>query len=116
MVAIADKFKPGQSWQLVSENIMGPRLLCVGDVECPSLSRNWKTGVITGDEFRALLAQTGWEYAFEGDCDELPRASGSLGTICMGKTVVDGFNIRVYMNGTLSDLGDRSVSISMDGV
>ena len=72
IIAIADKFHPDSSWELVSERVEPPRIACLNDVACPSLHRMWRTEhALSYDELKRFVQQSGLDMTIEGDC--LPK-------------------------------------------
>ena len=112
IVGVADQFKPDPSWQLKSEAIEPPRTFC-GDVECPSVFRSWATnGVIGRDKLQAQLMESGLNFKITGDCILKPNVYGGGLPLCMASGVIDGYIIKVTVNGSNSP-GSSSVGLNV---
>lgn len=42
IIAAADRFSPGEGWELAFSRATPPRFACLGDVACPSVTRSWQ--------------------------------------------------------------------------
>src|SRR5690606_33894070 len=68
--AIADKFQPGESWTLVNERIEPPRMVCLGDVACPSISRTWNSQEMISREQYTKMIPKEYNVKITGNCPE----------------------------------------------
>lgn len=69
ILSVADEFKPDSSWRLAQEQVEPPRLLCIGSMSCPGVSRTWERDTpMTKDELLSYLPDSWRSYA------EAPRA------------------------------------------
>ncbi len=105
ILAVADQFQPDPSWQLVSERVEAPRKTCI-DIECPSVSRRWRTGAsLTRDEFATLLKETGWDFEIEGSCKVDPSDRSDYTALCSATGIIN--NYRVTLTVRSSDMGNE---------
>ncbi len=93
--AVADKFHPPSAWTLVDEQVEPPRMVCLGDVPCPQVTRTWKgDSEISYGDLKKMLADAGWDFAIQGDCTLSDNASGNV-SLCHASGNVDGFGVYV---------------------
>ncbi len=92
----ANKLQPSPDWQLVSQQVQGPSLLCIGDVACPSLARQWRGPAdLSTDAFTSLIASSGWQLTLERDCE--PRQNGpDAFRSCSAYGRADGYEAQLY--------------------
>jgi hypothetical protein len=115
IVAVADQFKTDPSWDLSSERVEPPRNFCI-DIECPSLSRQWKTdSILSKEELREYLKMSGWDFNIEGDCLVDKNISGTAITLCSASGVVNGYKVTVYISGS-STPDSEGIGLSVDGI
>src|SRR5687767_12298341 len=68
-LAVADQLQVPASWVRVSESVEPPRVVCLGDNPCPSVSRQWQVSRdLSVAEMRSLAERAGWEVSFDGSC------------------------------------------------
>ncbi len=110
ILSVADQFKPGDSWKLTEESVEPPRIMCAGDVACPSVLRRWsRDKPLTYDELRSLMEATGWEYSIRGVCDpsNLDRYTCSV----TAKDYSAAMSIYVWLQVDSSSHGQISIDI-----
>lgn len=103
IVAVADQLQVDPSWKLETESIRPPQSFCV-DVECPSVSRNWKVSEpLIRKDLENLLEASGWNFQIEETCipdTTMPQQpSGS----CSAKGIVGNYNVTLgitYFNNS----------------
>lgn len=70
ILSVADEFKPDSSWKLTEERVEPPRIMCAGDIACPSVFRKWvRKQPISIDELQSIMRATGWRYFEKGKCE-----------------------------------------------
>lgn len=112
ILAVADQFQPGESWELVSERVEPPRLACIGSVSCPSIHKVWRSGtVVTQDELARSVAKLG--LFIEGDC-KVDRGHFNGSTVCSAKGRKQGLNVEVVVDGSAYDTDDNKVILYVD--
>lgn len=112
---VANQFKPNGEWALTTKRVTPPQFHCLGGTRCPSLHRSWKTGtILTKEEIWRVVRLSGWDFPIEGDCEPSPLASGSPGSVCFAKGVVDGFDVNVTVFGTYGEDDKAGVSLSVE--
>lgn len=106
ILAVADKFQPGASWEMTSETIKPPKIIC-GDVAvpCPMVTRIWKNKdnpEMTYDQFAALLELAGWSFKVDGrDCKQAFGSQNKPAKLCEATGVKDGFYVDIsYTSAT----------------
>lgn len=117
IVSVADKFKPDASWEKVADQVEPPRIVCLGDISCPSVHWSWKTQhSISSIELTALLKSAGWDsFKVTGDC--VPNKGALSGmTVCEARGSVNGFNVLLSARGTLYEADDNIVSLFIDDI
>lgn len=112
IVAVADQFQPPTNWELTDERIVPPAFMCL-EANCPSVHRSWKTdGILTKEQFHAVLNNSGWDFTIVGECTLNPNVSGSI-PLCSAEGV-DG-QYRVSTTAWGSDRpGDSRFILSID--
>lgn len=109
IIAVADQFKPDDSWTLDSEGLTPPKLLCfAGSGHCPHISRTWKTPqAIDYDQLQSILSKSGWS--------EVKIDSPN----CYHKDNANSYSLPCYASGTIDGSikgqpGKYYVSVSTD--
>ncbi len=70
ILSVADQFKPDKSWKLTEERVEPPRIICAGDIACPSVARWWiHEKPLSLGELRSIMDSTGWRYSIKGNCE-----------------------------------------------
>lgn len=111
--AVANQLKPGRDWILTQEHIETPKSFC-GDVECPSVYRQWKTDhPLTKDELSSLLSRTGWNFEIKNSCSLDPYATGNYLTFCSAQGVSGEYRIIVSISGS-NPPGESWVSLNVN--
>lgn len=99
IVATADQFKVPTSWELTSERVKNPRIICLmGD--CSSLSRVWEyDDPLTNENLLLMLQEAGWAYTFEDDrCRTMgTNQETDLSYICVVNIVATDFDGSIYI-------------------
>lgn len=94
IVAAADQFRIPQDWVVLSQQVQGPDLVCLGGVACPSLARRWRApNDMTTPDISKVIASSGWNLNLEHDCGARPGVSFRL---CKAVAQVDGYSARLY--------------------
>lgn len=96
IVAVADKFQPGPGWVMESEQIEPPRIICLGDVACPSVTRTWRLDEKLDEENFASLMKI---YGSQGSPRLVDCSFRQIndGRICSVDTSVEGYIVQVYV-------------------
>jgi hypothetical protein len=111
--ATANQFKPSKDWVLVNSQVVAPKSFC-GDVECPSVSKQWKTDhLLSKDEFSALLKQSKWDFPISGECLPRANASGSGVVLCSAEGVVDSYYISISISSSDYSLKEGELGLSV---
>ena len=116
ITAVADQLKPDADWGQAKSSVNPPRLLCLGDVTCPYLSRSWTIQKpLSGADFISQVKQSGWTFKTEYDCgaDNILN-SGSPGTICEARGTKDGYDFIVSLSGTSDKPQERNITLSLE--
>lgn len=112
--AIANEFQPGDSWQLESERITPPRLICL-QADCGEVSKSWELEEnITTEDFVSILERSGWgDMIPDGiKCDTKSNVTSSGGqTMCEASGLRGGYNVEVRATGNYGNNLNASVSI-----
>lgn len=104
--AVANQFQPGDGWQLESEVIRPPRLICL-QADCGEMTRTWKLEKnITTEEFMAVLKKSGWDDMASNDttCRTRSNVTSSTGqTMCDASGSRDDYRIKIAARGNHAD-------------
>lgn len=113
ILKIADQFKPDSSWELVSERIEPPRLLCI-DVSCPSISRTWKTNEpITRENLEHQLKISNLSLTIqEADCTPQYNPYGGV-PYCSAEGIINDMRVRIYASASLHNKNDNRILLSI---
>jgi hypothetical protein len=99
IVAVADQFQAPTSWQLVSENIRGPRISCWDGGGCPYVHRVWEYDALTYNQLEELLRRTDWRYSSDDRCKTMGTNDESqLSSVCVIELSADNFEGSIYIN------------------
>lgn len=105
ITAAADKFRTPPGWELQSETVESPRLLCrLVTSPCPSIERVWEAVDRSDVEMLAALLAAGGAQDIRADSKCLDPEEGA-GDLCSAQGSVDGFTAAF----TLRAGGDGSV-------
>jgi hypothetical protein len=115
----ADQLRVPGTWELVSQHVQPPRLICLGGDACPSLSRRWNVPTrMTTEELDLLVAASGWALAFTDPLAAspgsacAPRPNGSSGTTsCSATGHVDGYSASLYYTSRSDDPAQTELSL-----
>lgn len=111
----ANQLKSDDTWTLTAEHIEPPRNVCIGDNACPSVFKSWKVNhVITSDEFRDILSQSGWNFPVEGMCDIATGGNGAGTTICSAQGRTDEYVVNLSINGAADHPNESTVVLSLE--
>lgn len=109
ILAVADRFQPPSSWQLVSDDVYPPKIVCGDiDIQCPQVIRGWRSSSTPGaNEFHELLEAAGWEFPIAG--------VDSTGTACLHECVAegvsDGYEVTIYYMPPQNGQSDYRISM-----
>jgi hypothetical protein len=82
LLSRVDHFSIPPGWIQTDDIVRPERFLCMSTNPCPSISRRWSAGEdLTFDEFKAVVAGTGFEMKTEGTCQRRAEAIGPT-TVC----------------------------------
>lgn len=85
----------GDGWDLVSERVTPPQVLCLGGSPCPSLARTWEVPeVLSRTEFESLARETSSSLVVEGDCLADPAREGWQ-SLCSATGTVGGYRMSI---------------------
>lgn len=73
-MAAADSLHIPADWQKVSEKVEPPRMMCLGGVSCPSLSRSYETSNIedSKSELEMTIPDSARGIKYDGPCGRNP--------------------------------------------
>ena len=102
--AAANRINPPKNWSLVSEQVEPPRVVCLGAMSCPSISKTWMTkDTPPSDSLRTLLKDAQLYSDQNNDCTLDSQSSGTNIEMCKNRINTDKLNGEVFINySTLS--------------
>ena len=101
ILSVADQFKPGDSWKLTEERVEPPRIMCAGDIPCPSIVRWWiRDKLLSIEEFRSIMDSTGWQYSIKGNCE--PSLQDRYLCYADAHTELSGSNASIYVSSRIN--------------
>lgn len=114
--AVANQLKVQNGWIQVTNQVTPPRNLCLGDTQCPSLHRSWKTKAnLTKDDFHSILTDSNWTFNVEGDCEPSQNITSSGGqTLCSAEGVKEGYSIKIVVSGDYGNNTNGHLSLFIE--
>lgn len=115
ILAVADKFRPDQSWIMKKETIRPPKIVCESvDIVCPEVTRYWESKDDKGlsyEQFADLLKSAGWNFTIHGrNCEPDQGNEAPLVYLCEASGTIGGFYIdATYIKG----IGDEKPHIDL---
>lgn len=111
ITATADQFQPQAGWELANERVEPPRLICLGDVPCPSLQRRWQTSTPVTPADPASAARH-WDLTLPDRCDPDPDTYGPQ-TICEATGTTGDYTVRVWVTVDVTTDAPHVVTLSL---
>ncbi|WP_104523577.1 hypothetical protein [Blastococcus atacamensis] len=109
----ADRLAVPGSWDLEGDRVTPPRLLCLGGNPCPSAQRTWRPGQnLSAAELEALVAPTGWDLAWDGDCT-VDASSLGRHEVCAGTGEGDGYAVTLSHSASHEDPSEALVQLEL---
>lgn len=98
--SVADQFKAQPGWELVHNQIEGPKNWC-GDLVCPSVNRQWKTShTLSQEEFKSVLVKSGWDFPINESCLPNKNFFGEHITLCSAKGRLGKYRVSVSISAS----------------
>ena len=120
ILAVADKFKPQEGWQLKHETIYPPANFCIGQ-RCPSVWRFWETSEYYDntkvEEFLKQAYGSNVAIEFEHDCELGEVVSDKTPSkYCEANTIVDQYIVSVRQESKYNESSkgvDNTLALSL---
>jgi hypothetical protein len=98
IVAVADKFDPGEGWVLESESVTPPQIICYGGT-CPEVVRKWKLkGSVDSTNLKAIMnSLKNFQSSSTENCALEEIKSENL---CNIQLYQNGYSIQVYLDNS----------------
>lgn len=99
IVAVADQFKPDESWKFTSEVITPPRTICI-DILCPEVRKEWEVDqrLDTKQEFETIAKIGQTVLTVEDDCLSESQIRESR-EICTAEGNVGNYRAKIEYRG-----------------
>ena len=95
IVAAADQLRIPQDWVVLSQQVQGPEPVCIGDVACPSLKREWRApNDLATPDFSKVIASSSWNLNLKNDCEA--RSGVLFGRSCSAIGRIDGYSALLF--------------------
>ena len=108
ILSVADEFKPDSSWRLAQEQVEPPRLLCIGSMSCPGVSRTWERDTpMTKNELMSYLPDSWRSNA------EAPKACKTTDEVMTCDIYVTDKGYLISMGSGRHDSGDKTFWVSI---